>query len=159
MSDTNEILELYYLAQKYKLEGREILDKYSFEDLAKISNGIGPDSFPAWLRCVITKLHPSLAPVALLHDVEWHESDRTYDSFTESNERFKRNGAIIAKGMYSSISAGMPGVPRANARSARKPGQRKSMDELASIAVVLVFGFILLVLFFLMIAIFFTLNH
>ena len=33
------------------------------------------------------------------------------------------------------------------------------MDELASIAVVLVFGFILLVLFFLMIAIFFTLNH
>ena len=33
------------------------------------------------------------------------------------------------------------------------------MDELASIAVVLVFGFILLVLFLLMIAIFFTLNH
>ncbi len=33
------------------------------------------------------------------------------------------------------------------------------MDELASIAVVLVFGFILLVLFFLMIAIVFTLNH
>ena len=101
MSDTNEILELYYLAQKYKLEGREILDKYSFEDLAKVFNGIGPDSFPSWLRCVITKLHPSLAPVALIHDCEWHESDRTYDSFTESNERFKRNGAIIAKGMYS----------------------------------------------------------
>ena len=33
------------------------------------------------------------------------------------------------------------------------------MDELASIAVVLIFGFILLVLFLLMIAIFFTLNH
>ncbi len=33
------------------------------------------------------------------------------------------------------------------------------MDELASIAVVLVFGFILLVLFLLMIAVFFTLNH
>jgi hypothetical protein len=33
------------------------------------------------------------------------------------------------------------------------------MDELASIALVLVFGFILLVLFLLMIAVFFTLNH
>ena len=33
------------------------------------------------------------------------------------------------------------------------------MDEIASIAVVLVFGFILLVLFLLMIAVFFTLNH
>jgi hypothetical protein len=33
------------------------------------------------------------------------------------------------------------------------------MDELVSIALVFVFGFILLVLFFLMIAIFFTLNH
>ena len=33
------------------------------------------------------------------------------------------------------------------------------MDELASIAVVLVFGFILLVLFLLMIAVFFTLNQ
>ena len=33
------------------------------------------------------------------------------------------------------------------------------MDELASIAVVFVFGFILLVLFLLMIAVFFTLNH
>ena len=33
------------------------------------------------------------------------------------------------------------------------------MDELASIAVVLVFGFNLLVLFLLMIAVFFTLNH
>jgi hypothetical protein len=33
------------------------------------------------------------------------------------------------------------------------------MDELASIAVVLIFGFVLLVLFLLMIAVFFTLNH
>lgn len=33
------------------------------------------------------------------------------------------------------------------------------MDELASIAVVLIFGIVLLVLFLLMIAVFFTLNH
>ena len=33
------------------------------------------------------------------------------------------------------------------------------MDELVSIALVLVFGLILLVLFLLMIAVFFTLNH
>ena len=33
------------------------------------------------------------------------------------------------------------------------------MDEIASIAVVLIFGLVLLVLFLLMIAVFFTLNH
>ena len=97
MSSIDTIMELYYRALELHLENIEILERYSFEDLAKIYNGIGPDSFPEWLRKVISSLHPSLAPAALIHDVEWHESDRTRDSFTESNARFKRNGKSIAK--------------------------------------------------------------
>lgn len=97
MSSIDTIMELYYRAIELHLENIEILERYSFEDLAKIYNGIGPDSFPEWLRKVISSLHPSLAPAALIHDVEWHESDKTRDSFSESNDRFKRNGKSIAK--------------------------------------------------------------
>ena len=70
MTSIETIIELYYEAQKFHLENTDILERYSFEDLAKIYNGIGPDSFPEWLRKVISSLHPSLAPVALIHDVE-----------------------------------------------------------------------------------------
>ena len=101
MTSINTIIELYYQAQKFHLENTDILERYSFEDLAKIYNGIGPDSFPEWLRKVISSLHPSLAPAALIHDVEWHESDRTRDSFSESNARFKRNGKAVAKCSFS----------------------------------------------------------
>ena len=86
MTSIETIIELYYQAQKFHLENTDILERYSFEDLAKIYNGIGPDSFPEWLRKVISSLHPSLAPAALIHDVEWHESDKTRDSFSESND-------------------------------------------------------------------------
>ena len=101
MTSIETIIELYYQAQKFHLENTDILERYSFEDLAKIYNGIGPDSFPEWLRKVISSLHPSLAPVALIHDVEWHESDKTKDSFSESNARFKRNGKAVAKCSFS----------------------------------------------------------
>ena len=100
MAKTKEIKKLLTLADKYDLEGREILQKYAPVKLAKIYNGIGPDSFPAWLRYVITDLHPSLAVVALIHDVEWHESDGSKEKFTASNKRFKYNGYKVAKAEY-----------------------------------------------------------
>ena len=94
---TEEALRLRTLCEKYGLENREILAKYKNTELASIFNGIGPDVFPDWLRNTITALHPSLAVVAFIHDVEWHESDGSREKFTESNERFKTNGYAVAK--------------------------------------------------------------
>lgn len=91
------INELRKKCYELELEGKEILDKYTDEDLEKIYNGIGPDAFPDWVRDFITELNPSLAPVALIHDVEWHESDGTEKTFHESNFRFRRNGNAVAK--------------------------------------------------------------
>ena len=68
--------------------------------LAQIYNGVGPDAFPEWLRGFVTALHPSLAAVAFIHDVEWHESDGTDKTFRATNERFRRNGRKVAQAEF-----------------------------------------------------------
>ena len=93
---TEEARRLRELCEKYELENREILAKYTDEQLAAIYNGIGPEAFPQWLRAALDAVHPSLAPVAFIHDVEWHESDGSEESFAESNVRFRRNGIAVA---------------------------------------------------------------
>ena len=93
---TEEALRLRTLCDKYGLEHREILAKYTDEQLAAIYNGIGPEAFPEWLRAALDAMHPSLAPVAFIHDVEWHESDGSASSFEASNDRFRRNGVAVA---------------------------------------------------------------
>lgn len=100
MNKLKEIRRLRELAEKYGLEDREILSKYPMNRLAQIYNGIGPDAFPEWLRGCVTALHPSLAAVAFIHDVEWHESDGTDETFKATNDRFKRNGYRVAEAEY-----------------------------------------------------------
>lgn len=101
MNRLKEIKELKALAEELQLENREIIRKYKITELAGIYNGIGPDSFPEWLRGLVSALHPSLAVVAFIHDIEWHESDGSKEKFTESNNRFKTNGYTAAKANYS----------------------------------------------------------
>lgn len=38
--------------------------------------------------------------VALIHDVEWHESDKSKERFAESNARFKANGYKVAESEF-----------------------------------------------------------
>lgn len=101
MASLKEVKELLSVCEEYELEGREILRKYTNTELASIYNGIGPESFPLWLRSVLDALHPSLAPVAFIHDVEWEESDGSKESFAASNERFKQNGYRVAKALFA----------------------------------------------------------
>ena len=100
MNKLKEIKRLRELAEKYALEDREILGKFPMNRLAQIYNGIGPDAFPAWLRGCVTALHPSLAVVAFIHDVEWSESDGTDETFKATNDRFKRNGYKVAEAEF-----------------------------------------------------------
>jgi len=100
MAGVDEVKRLKALCDEYDLEDREILSKYTDDELAAIFNGIGPDAFPQWLRSALDALHPSLAPVAFIHDVEWHESDGTETAFAESNARFRRNGCKVASAAF-----------------------------------------------------------
>ena len=94
------VKELIQKARKLRLENVEILDRYSVEEIAGIYNGIGPDRFPEVLREFLNTLHPTLQVVALIHDIEYHEGG-TRKQFTESNDRFCRNGKTAAFAEYS----------------------------------------------------------
>jgi len=100
MNRLKEIKLLKELSERLQLDNHEIIRKYNMRELCSIYNGIGPDAFPGWLRGCISALHPSLAVVAFIHDIEWHESDGSEEKFSESNTRFKRNGAIAAKDWF-----------------------------------------------------------
>jgi len=96
-----EIKALREKCEKYQLENREILEKFSDEELARIFNGIGPSTFPDWMREALDDLHPSLRCVALIHDVENELSDGTKEGFKASNKRFRKNGNKVAKAEFS----------------------------------------------------------
>ena len=97
MADIDEIRRLRRACEDMELENRELLAKYTDEQLSDMFNGIGPQGFPGWLRKALDALHPSLKPVAMIHDVEWSESDGRRETFDESNERFRRNGITVAR--------------------------------------------------------------
>ena len=92
MYTLKEIAALRQECNALELEGREILEKYSDEELQKICNGIGSSGMPPFLRRTMNTLHPTLQPVALIHDVEFEESDGSEKGFKNSNDRFLANG-------------------------------------------------------------------
>lgn len=93
------ILELVQKAQRMNLEGVGILNRFSLDQIKKIYNGIGPDSFPDWLRDVVTESAGIFEPAAVIHDVEY-DIGGTWQDFTDANERFKRNCYALVKDEY-----------------------------------------------------------
>ena len=92
MYTLEEIAALRKKCDELKLEGREKLSRYTDEELQVICNGIGPAGLPSFLRRTLNKLHPALEPAALIHDVEFEESDGSSEGFDKANGRFLANG-------------------------------------------------------------------
>jgi len=86
--------------EEYELEGREILAQHTDEELARIFNGIGPESFSEWSRSVLDRTHLTLRCCAFIHDVEFEHSDGTKEGFAAANRRFKRNGRKVANANF-----------------------------------------------------------
>ena len=101
MYTLEEIAELRQKCASLELEGREILDDFSDEELQVHCNGIGPEAFPRWARDIVSGLHPSLEAAAFIHDGEWSGTECSKEHFSASNERFKTNGYICARAFYS----------------------------------------------------------
>lgn len=100
MYSLEEIAALRQRCKALNLEGSQKLNKYTDEELQVICNGIGPEAFPYGIRSVTSTLHPTLEPVAMVHDVEFEESDGLKSSFTDANDRYYTNGVIAAKAEY-----------------------------------------------------------
>lgn len=91
------IQELRAIAADAQLEGREVLDRFTDTELRNIYNRLGPDSFPAWLRDLVSDCNRWIEAGALIHDADWYLSDGTREHFTESNNRLRRNGHRLAR--------------------------------------------------------------
>lgn len=100
MIDRDQILYQKRRADKFKLLKRQLADKYTPEQLRLIYNGIGSADQPEMFRQIITQLHPDLATAAFIHDIEWHQSDHTFQTFKKTNQRFLKNGLKIIEKKY-----------------------------------------------------------
>ena len=95
--NVEHVRKLRDLCDQWDLEGRDVLDRYSDAELAKIYNGIGSDGMPSWLRRAASFLSPDLEPTAIIHDVDYELADGTRERFTDANSRFRRNGYRSAR--------------------------------------------------------------
>lgn len=95
------IADLRAIALAADLEGREVLDRFTDTELRLIYNRLGPDSFPAWLRDLVSDANKWLEAAALIHDVDWYLSDGTREHFTASNQRLRRNGHRLARHLFA----------------------------------------------------------
>lgn len=94
-----EIEELMRRAVDGGLEGLEIFERFTIAEIAQIYNGIGPDSFPDWLRRIVTASAPVLEPAALIHDLEY-EIGGDEINFELANNRFEHNCCKLIRAAY-----------------------------------------------------------
>ncbi len=99
----DRVQRLRVQATAYGLLGHNRFWVYSRNELATIYNGLGPDFFPEELRVALTKLHPDLECVLIIHDVQFYESDGSVDGFEKANATLVKNGLLVADLKYSVI--------------------------------------------------------
>ena len=96
-----KIQQLRELCDKYGLEGRGVLEKYTNGELSeKIYNGAGPDSWLPGARDLLTKLMSLFEPVVLIHDVQFSESDARRETFDRTAAMWKENCGKIFDAEY-----------------------------------------------------------
>ena len=69
----DEMAELCFEVEQFKLSGRSRLDRYTYAELCRLCNGIGAEWMPKIMRNLLTALSPFAEPAAVIHDVEYFE--------------------------------------------------------------------------------------
>lgn len=93
----DEILVLREEALNMKLVGAERLLQFTPEQLQNICNGIGAEFLPDAIRDCLDALHPTLKPVAMIHDLDYYLGKDTWEDFSFANDIFLINGKIAAR--------------------------------------------------------------
>lgn len=100
MATAEHLKKLMELCEKYELEGLRTVEKYTLEELARIYNGAGPDSWIPAARDVLTDLMELFEPVVLIHDVQFSESDALHETFERTVDVWKQNCKKIFDAEY-----------------------------------------------------------
>ena len=100
MATAENLKKLMELCEKYELEGVRTVEKYTLEELARIYNGAGPDSWIPAARDVLTDLMELFEPVVLIHDVQFSESDALHETFERTVDVWKQNCKKIFDAEY-----------------------------------------------------------
>jgi hypothetical protein len=86
-----DVKQMIETAEKNKLRGRDIFQRYSPKQIARLANGIGPSWEPEWFAKTLNWLMPWGKVPAVIHDLEWAEGTGNAREFHRSNERFLAN--------------------------------------------------------------------
>ena len=97
MFEIAEINALRRQCEDYRLSGREILDRFTLEELAEEYNGAGPDSWLPEAREILTRAMALFKPAVLIHDIQFAQSDGTDEGFARTVDDWCANtGKIMA---------------------------------------------------------------
>lgn len=83
-------------ARGLRLLGVGGIECFSAARLAVMYNGAGPDWLPASVRSALTKKLAWAEAAFLIHDVDFHFSDGTAESFAAANDRLEHNCLTLA---------------------------------------------------------------
>lgn len=100
MKTEQEIDALVRRAVEAGLEGLDFLASFSYAELARGYNGIGPEFLPAGVRAQVTSYLGIFEPAALVHDMRNEVADGTRASFLAANDEFRKNCLKLAERSY-----------------------------------------------------------
>ena len=103
MKTVEEISKLLTIARAAGLDV-SACDKLTPEEIAKLYNGIGPESWPEILREVTDEHLHLFEAGAMIHDVDYALGIWTKEDFTAANDRLGRNCVKLAKAKYGLFS-------------------------------------------------------
>ena len=100
MNDERTIDALVARAAEAGLDGLDFLAGFSYDELAREYNGIGPEWAGADIRALVTRHAAIFEPAALIHDMRNYMSDGTAAAFHYANGEFLLNCLRLAKQAY-----------------------------------------------------------
>ena len=86
----NQVRALKRIAQEKKLNGADVLNEYTDEQMAQAFNGAGGAKTPEWQRWTLTQILKKKLPAILIHDIEYLKGGKEKD-FLRSNDNLRDN--------------------------------------------------------------------
>ena len=100
MNNLEEIAQLRQECEDYQLAGREVLGRFTLDEISAEYNGAGPDSWLPVAREALTAAMYLFKPVVLIHDMQFAQSDGSDEGFAKTVDDWCRNTRKIKNALY-----------------------------------------------------------